>query len=100
MSSNIFDIWTWNGRVGRARYLVTGLVLLAVKHNIDRFVAALYGYPWGIFNYWVFDFQEGIARVKSNDAMFYIVLLLIALPFIWVGTVMTLRRLRDADLPQ
>jgi len=100
MSSNIFDIWTWNGRVGRARYLVTGLVLLAVKHNIDRFVAALYGYPWGIFNYWVFDLQEGIARLKSNNAMFYIVLLLIALPFIWVGTVMTLRRLRDADLPQ
>jgi len=99
MSSHPFNIWSWHGRVGRARYLVTGLVLLAVKHNIDRFVAALYGYPWGIFNYWVFDLQAGIARVKSNDAMFYIVLLLIALPFIWVGTVMTLQRLRDADLP-
>lgn len=99
MSSHPFNIWTGSGRVGRARYLVTGLVLLAVKHNIDRFLAALCGYPWGIFNYWVFETQGGIATVKPHDAMFYLLLLLIALPFIWVGTAMTLRRLRDADLP-
>ena len=99
MSSHPFNIWTWRGRVGRARYLVTGLVLLAVKHNIDRSLAALYGYPWGIFNYWVFETPGGIAKPKLDDATFYTSLLLIALPFIWVGTVMTLRRLRDAELP-
>jgi uncharacterized membrane protein YhaH (DUF805 family) len=99
MNSHVLNIWTWRGRVGRARYLVTGLVLLAVKHNIDRFLAALFGYPWGIFNYWVFEMPGGIAKLKPNDATFYALLLLIALPFIWIGTVMTLRRLRDADLP-
>jgi len=106
MSSHVFDIWTWNGRVGRARYLVTGLILLAVKHNIDRLVAALCGYPWGIFNYWVFDTidpiigAKGLANLPPDRAAFYILLLLIALPFIWIGTAMTLRRLRDADLPR
>ena len=93
------NFWTWRGSVGRARYLVTGVALLAVKHNIDRFLAAVFGYPWGIFNYWVFDSPRGIVQLKSDDATFYAVLLLTALPFIWVGTVMTLRRLRDADLP-
>jgi uncharacterized membrane protein YhaH (DUF805 family) len=99
MSSHPFNIWTWRGRVGRARYLATGLVLLGVKHNIDRLLAALHGYPWGIFNYWVFESPGGIAQLKPEDATFYTLLLLTALPFIWVGTVMTLRRLRDADLP-
>ena len=99
MSSHPLNIWSWHGRVGRARYLVTGVVLLAVKHNIDRFLAAVYGYPWGIFNYWVFENQMGILQLKKADALFYTLLLLTALPFIWIGTVMTLRRLRDADLP-
>ncbi len=99
MSSHPINIWTWRGRVGRARYLVTGLVLLAVKHNIDRVLAALYGYSWGLFKYWVFETPGGIAHLKQVDATFYALLLLIALPFIWIGTVMTLRRLRDADLP-
>jgi hypothetical protein len=75
------------------------VVLLALKHNIDRLLAALYGYPWNIFNYWVFDSHYGILKLKPDDALFYTLLVLIALPFIWIGTVMTLRRLRDADLP-
>jgi uncharacterized membrane protein YhaH (DUF805 family) len=105
MSAHVLNVWTWRGRVGRARYLVTGVVLLAVKHNIDRLLAALFGYPWGIFNYWVFDTVDpvigarGIANLPPDRATFYILLLLIALPFIWIGTAMTLRRLRDADLP-
>jgi len=104
MSSHPFNVWTWHGRVGRARYLVTGVVLLAVKHNIDRFLAAVYGYPWGIFNYWVFDSIDSIVGARSlanlpDRATFYTLLVLIALPFIWIGTVMTLRRLRDAKLP-
>ncbi len=99
MSSYPSNIWSWHGRVGRARYLVTGVVLLAVKHNLDRFLAAVYGYPWGIFNYWVFDSQYGILKLRPDDAMFYALLVLIALPFIWIGTMMTLQRLRDAELP-
>lgn len=99
MSSRVFDIWSWHGRVGRARYLTTGLVLFAIKHNLDRFLAAAFGYRWSIFNYWVFDTPAGIEEITFRDATFYAVLLLVALPFIWIGTVLTLRRLRDADLP-
>ncbi|HSL55763.1 MAG TPA: DUF805 domain-containing protein [Pyrinomonadaceae bacterium] len=100
MSDDYFlDMWGWEGRVGRARYLGTGLVLFALKHNIDRLLAAGFGYPWGPLNYWVFITPGGIATLKPADYRFYAVLLTFAVPFIWIGTVMTLRRLRDAGLP-
>jgi uncharacterized membrane protein YhaH (DUF805 family) len=99
MSLQSIDFWSWQGRVGRARYLVIGVILLAIKHNIDRVVAATYGYPWTVFNYWVFKTPSGIEGLTRKEANFYAELLIIALPFIWIGTVLTLRRLRDTGLP-
>src|SRR5678816_3377432 len=95
----MFDVWSSVGKIGRARYLATGLVLFALKHNIDRLLAAAYGYPWEIFNYWIFDSPSGIAKLTEQDAWFYGALVLVALPFVWAGTMLTLRRLRDAGLP-
>jgi hypothetical protein len=99
MISKILDLWSWHGTIGRARYFGTGLVLLALKHNVDRFLASAFGYRWRIFNYWVFDTPKGITGLTQREITFYGVLVLIALPFIWIGTALTLRRLRDADLP-
>ena len=98
--SSVFDIFNWDGTAGRARYLGTGLVLLALKHNLDRLLAAMFGYPWSPISYWVFVSPDGgIKALKPDDAMFYVVLLVFAMPFIFVGTAMTLQRLRDAGLP-
>ncbi len=98
--SSVFDIWRWHGRIGRRRYLITGLVLFALKHNIDRLLATLFDYPWGPFNYLVFFSRgNGIAGLTSRDASFYALLVAVALPFIWIGVVLTLRRLRDAGMP-
>ena len=99
MNSKIFDVLSWHDRVGRGRYLATGLVLLAVKYNIDRLVASAFGYSWSILNYEYFDVPGGIEGLTSRDATFYAVLVLVALPFVWSGTVLTLRRLRDLDWP-
>lgn len=99
-NSSVFDIFSWDGKAGRARYLGTGLVLLALKHNLDRLLAAMFGYPWSPISYWVFVSPSGgIKALSPDDAMFYVVLLLFAMPFIFVGTAMTLQRLRDAGLP-
>ena len=99
--SSVFDIWSWHGRIGRRRYLITGLVLFALKYNIDRLLATLFEYRWGPFNYLVFlsSDDNGIAGLSPPDARFYALLVLFALPFIWIGVVLTLRRLRDAALP-
>src|ERR1043165_9952953 len=96
---DVLDIWSTSGRIGRGRYLFTGLVLLGVKHNFDRLLAYLFGYPWGPFNYWIFNKGEDITHLSGRDENFYAVLVFFALPFIWAGTVLTLRRLRDADWP-
>jgi hypothetical protein len=61
----------------------------------------MFDYPWGPFNYLVFfsPYGNSIYGLRTPDASFYALLLLVALPFIWIGVVLTLRRLRDAALP-
>jgi uncharacterized membrane protein YhaH (DUF805 family) len=95
----MLDLWSWHGKIGRGRYLATGLILFVVKHNLDRILAAVAGYPWSPISYWVFMAPNGVMSLNPADAMFYVALLLFAIPFMWVGVVLTLRRLRDAELP-
>src|SRR5262245_21760223 len=99
--SNVLNVWTWHGRIGRQPYLLTGLILFALKHNIDRVMATAFEYPWGPFNYFVFysTSGNGIWHLTYPDASFLALLVLAALPFIWIGVVLTLRRLRDTALP-
>ncbi len=95
---DVFNVFTWRGRIGRARYLGSGLILLALKHNIDRLLGALLGAPWP-YIYWIGVVPNGTAAQHPVEPIFYTVLLLSTLPFIWAGATLTLRRLRDADLP-
>jgi uncharacterized membrane protein YhaH (DUF805 family) len=92
------DFWIWRGKVGRAKYAGLGLFLFAIKHNLDRIVASGFGYNWTILDYWIFD-EHRIFALSQRRAGFYAALILLALPFIWVGVVLTIRRLRDAGLP-
>jgi hypothetical protein len=79
----------------RGPYLAIGIVLFAFKHNLDRVVAAsVFGRRFQVFNYLVP--AGGGAR---EDAAFYLTLLALALPFIAVGTLLTLRRLRSVGWP-
>ena len=98
MSLKPSDLWTWRGEVGRGKYAGLGLFLFAIKYNIDRVAASAYGYEWSVFNYWDFG-DRGINLILPQRARFLAVLVLVALPFIWAGIVLTLRRLRDAGLP-
>jgi len=95
----MLDFWSWHGKIGRGPYLATGLILFVVKHNLDRILAAMAGYPWSPVSYWVFMAPNGVMSLNPADAMFYVVLLMFAIPFMWIGVVLTLRRLRDAELP-
>src|SRR5689334_10307517 len=95
----MLNLWSWDGKIGRGPYFATGLILFVIKHNLDRIVAAMAGYKWSPVSYWVFMTPDGITALSPANAMFYVVLLIVAIPFIWVGVVLTLRRLRDAQLP-
>jgi hypothetical protein len=97
----VSDLWRWDGTVDRGPYVVIGVAAFAIKHNLDRLVATLvFHKPWGIFNYIVPPRQGGsLFSLAPGDRALYATLLVLALPFIWTGVVLTLRRLRAAGLP-
>lgn len=90
-----------DGTVGRGAYAAVGIILFAVKHNVDRFVASfLFKRPWGLFNYLVPP--EGgvpLTGLSPDSLKFYGTLVAVSLPFIAIGVTLTLGRLRDAGLP-
>lgn len=94
------DFWTWRGTVGRGKYFGMGVTLFAIKHLLDRLVATkVFGLRWSLFNYWVFGEASEIDHTPLGRLRFYATLVTMALPFIWVGVVLTLRRLRDIGWP-
>src|SRR3982750_1302004 len=100
MSLQISDFWTWHGTVGRAKYFGIGVTLFAVKHLLDRIVATqVFGRPWSLFNYFVVGEATEIDATPLGRLRFYATLVALAIPFIWIGVVLTLRRLRDIGWP-
>jgi uncharacterized membrane protein YhaH (DUF805 family) len=100
MGFKISDLWSWHGTTGRGEYFITGVLLFSCKHLLDRLVATkVFGLRWSLFNYWVFGEVTKIDETPYGRLKFYGTLVALAIPFIWVGVVLTLRRLRDAGLP-
>ncbi len=100
----IKDLFTWRGEIDRVAYLLWGCLLLGVKTHLDRYLPWLLGYRERLdsfleilFRYAAFGplpnlFQSGVNR-------YFLVLLWIALPFIYMGLCLTFKRLRSAGLP-
>jgi uncharacterized membrane protein YhaH (DUF805 family) len=90
----------WGGRLDRGPYAAAGVLLFALKHNVDRAVAIVgFDRPWSLFYYlWPSDAAR-ITSMPAEDARFYSTLLAIAIPFIYIGTLLTTKRLRAAKLP-
>src|SRR5947207_11081622 len=95
------DLWRSGGSIDRGTYALVGILGFAFKHNLDRFVASyVFHRHWGLFNYWVP--VRDVARVtelRDGEAVFLGTLVALALPFIWIGVMLTLKRLRSAGLP-
>ena len=101
MNPRVAELARWHGPLDRGAYFVTGAVLLVVKYGIDWLVASVFFQrSWTVLNYLVLPEQAvRLFEVSEPDRLFYGTLLLLALPFIGVGTVLTLRRLHSAGLP-
>jgi len=101
MKIQLSDLWRWDGTVDRGPYALIGLVGFAIKHNIDRLVATLvFHRKWSLFNYWIPPTTAiRITALSHQDAMLLGTLLVLALPFIWIGVVLTMRRLRAIRMP-
>jgi len=100
MAMTFASLWRWDGKVSRGTYALFGICGLAAKHNLDRFIAYRFGFRWGVWNY--LDPLERAAQLSplsGSEKKFLAILLITALPFIWIGITMTVKRLRDAGQP-
>lgn len=98
---DIHYLWRWDGEIGRVSYFITGTVLFALKYHIDRGIAyfGFGGRSWSITNYlWPGQGLQSLIDTP-DDRKFFLTMILCSLPFIWFGLALTLRRLRDANLP-
>jgi hypothetical protein len=95
------QLWTAEGQTDRRTYALVGIIGFAIKHNLDRLVARyVFHRPWGLFNYWIpLRDVPRITQVPTEQAAFLAGMLAASLPFIWIGVVLTLKRLRSAALP-
>jgi uncharacterized membrane protein YhaH (DUF805 family) len=101
MAFQFSDLWRFDGRVSRAKYAAAGFIGVAIKHNLDRLIAASFlGYKNSFFNYWApLGKAARLDHLSSTEAKFLATLLLTSIPFLWVGVTMTVKRLRDAGQP-
>ena len=88
-----------SGTIGRRRYALVGGGLAVAKYNLDRLIALAHGRYWSPLDYWV-PASFGIEELPGREPLFYVEMVALAIPFVWVGVALTLRRLRDAGLPR
>jgi uncharacterized membrane protein YhaH (DUF805 family) len=98
---DFLSFWKFNGKVDRKTYAIVGLVAFFLKENLDRVVAGIYFHrAWNVFHYWVpLNSNASIRSLPEDDARFIATMVALALPFIWLGVAMTVRRLRDIGEP-
>ena len=100
MSVGLSYFCRFDGTASRRMYALVGFIAFALKHNLDRLIASSLGFRWGIWNYWMpFEDLTRPAALLPDDRKLLFLLLVTALPFIWIGLTMTVKRLRDARQP-
>ncbi len=99
MNAALSMFFTWQGKLSRRPYLIWGLCLFTVKYLLDRAVTLFaFHKPWYIWNYFVqVDFRSPL-QLSSEEQMHSLVLIMLALPFILLGLMLCVRRLRDAGI--
>ena len=95
------NVWQWEGRVDRATYAAVGVAAFVLKFLVDwLIVTRVFHRPWSLLNYWrPFGVISGVNALSFENRVFAGVMLFIAVPFIWLGLAMTVKRLRDAGEP-
>ena len=97
----VTNMWQWEGRIDRATYFLVGTTAFGLKFLLDwAVVTHVFRRPWSLLNYWrPFGGVSGIHALSLENRLFAGVMLFLALPFIWLGLAMTVKRLRDAGEP-
>jgi uncharacterized membrane protein YhaH (DUF805 family) len=95
------EMWRWQGKIDRPTYAIAGCSAFFLKYFLDKFVAfGWFGRSWFLWSYWE-PLGPGarVNAIPSNTQAFAGTLLVLAIPFIWLGVSLTVQRLRDAGQP-
>lgn len=94
------DQLRFGGTTSPVRYLTVGILLTLIKQALDKLVATqVFGRPWSPLSYALTGQIGGLFSLDRDDQLFYATMLALSLPFLAVGVVLTVRRLRDAGWP-
>jgi Polyketide cyclase / dehydrase and lipid transport len=94
--------WLATGTVRRSTYLLAGVGFFLVKFGIDAAVSLfVFDRSWSPMQYlvWPNDVTVKVLDLHYVDRQFAQTMLLLSLPFIVIGVLLTLARIRDARLP-
>jgi len=100
MKPKASDLWRWNGEITRGVFIQWAIVLFILKYNLDRLlVYGLFNRDWSLLAYFLQPYPrvEGLSPAKSPKE--FALLLAASLPFLWMGVVLCVKRLRHARLP-
>jgi len=96
MKPKISDLWRWNGEISAGVFCFWGILLAAIKFNLDRFIAyEWFDQRWTIFDWSTLRVYLWQSPLEPSQRPYLYVLLATSIPFIWTGTLLTLRRLRS-----
>jgi uncharacterized membrane protein YhaH (DUF805 family) len=95
MKPKFSDLWRWNGDLGRGTFFFWGLLLAIIKFNLDRLIGLIwFDQSWSAFKWSTLQFYLWQSPWDDAARPYFLTLLVVSLPFLWTGTVLTLRRLR------
>lgn len=95
------DLWRWDGTIDRGPYLLLGTLLFGIKYNIDRIIVSqMTGERWFPWDYFFGGDALKPLSAAADEPAVLLVLLAMAMPFIWAGVALTLRRLRALGWPR
>jgi hypothetical protein len=93
------DLWTWRGALDRGAFLFWGVLLFAIKYNIDRFVSwHWFGRRWSLLDYTKAGEYLWQTLPSTHDSRYFALMVAMALPFMTAGVLLTLKRLRSVQL--
>ncbi len=100
MNMKFKDLWSWSGGLSRGSFVIWAAVLFAAKYNLDRILLLfIFNRRWSVFSY----LEQPLPGIHSFSPLQsrkeFLVLLAAALPFLWAGVVLCIKRLRSARLP-
>src|SRR6266851_9764009 len=101
MANRFVEMWRWQGKIDRKSYAIAGCSAFVLKYFLDKFVAfAVFGRQWFLWSYWQpLGPDVRVNAIQPDTRAFVGTLLILALPFIWLGVTLTVQRLRDAGQP-